>query len=169
MLMARCCICSFVAGAILAIGPSATILADSSSPHLAAYYDRQMAIIGGAVYAWKGSRAPRKLPLKNVVQVGVGREYYYALTGSGTLLGFVEEPRRPNVLMSGVARFAAGRDGVLAVKADGTLWWIERRSGRKYKIASNVATAAVGDGANYYNYPDRRLVRERQGTSRTIR
>ncbi|MDH3235093.1 MAG: hypothetical protein OEQ29_16360, partial [Alphaproteobacteria bacterium] len=144
------CICSVIAGAVFAVGPTAAVFADSSSPHLAAYYDRQMAIVGGAVYAWKGNRAPRKLPLKDVVQVGVGREYYYALTGSGTLLGFVEETPQLNVLMSGVAQFAAGRDGVLAIKADRTLWWIERRSGRKQKIASNVTTAAVGDGANYY-------------------
>lgn len=150
MLMARCCICSVVAGLILVVGLTARVLADSSSPHLAAYYDRQMAIVGGAVYAWRRNRVPRKLPLKGVVQVGVGREVYYVLTGSGTLLRFADEPWRPTVLMSGVARFASGGDGVLAVKADRTLWWVDRRSGSQRKIASNVAMAAVGDGANYY-------------------
>jgi len=66
------------------------------------------------------------------------------------LLGFQDDPERFETLMSGVATFAAGQDGVLAVKKDGTLWWVAGFAGEAIKIADDVATAAVGDGTNYY-------------------
>ena len=123
--------------------------ADSSSPLLAAYYDRQMAIVGGAVYAWEGVNAPRRLAFK-AAQVGVGRDTFYVLTEAGDLLAFRYDAAGTRTLASGVARFAAGDDGVLAIKSDGGLWWIQGGSGDPRRIADNVASAAVGDGANYY-------------------
>ncbi len=124
-------------------------LADSSSPLLAAYYDRQMAIIDRAVYVWTGNGTPKKTPFE-AVQVGVGRNTSYVLTAAGALLGFRGDPGRAVTLMRGVATFAAGQDGVLAIKKNGALWWIAGFAGDKRKIADDVATAAVGDGANYY-------------------
>ena len=123
--------------------------ADSSSPLLAAYYDRQMAIVNGAVYAWKGEEAPKRTPLE-AVQVGVGRSAYYALTGAGELLVYRDSLERPETLMTGVMKFAAGRSGVLAIKADGELWWIGEHAEDRARIATDVDSAAVGDGANYY-------------------
>jgi len=123
--------------------------ADSSSPLLAAYYDRQMAIVNGVVYAWKGEGAPKRTPLE-AVQVGVGRSANYALTGSGELLVYRDSLERPETLMSGIVKFAAGRSGVLAIKADGELWWIREPAGDRARIAADVDSAAVGDGANYY-------------------
>ena len=42
----------FVLGLFLALTSTHTASADSSSPLLAAFYDRQMAIINGVAYAW---------------------------------------------------------------------------------------------------------------------
>ena len=123
--------------------------ADSSSPRLAAYYDRQMAIVGDAVYAWEGAAAPKRLKTRGI-QVGVGRRFYYVLTDSGALRAFESQSAPPKNLMDGVVRFAAGRTGVMAVKRNGTLWWLERGSTKGRKVADGVASAAVGDGANYY-------------------
>ena len=93
------------------------MLADSSSPLLAAYYDRQMGIIGGVTYVWKGDDAPERLEI-NAVQVGVGRDTYYALDKSGRLLAWRHRLVRPATLMRGVAGFAAERSGVLAIKKE---------------------------------------------------
>ena len=152
MRMARCCICSVVAaGSLLTAGLATPAFADSSSPLLAAYYDRHMAIVAGRVYAWQGEDRPRRLPLQDVVQVGVGAETHYVLTSKSALLSFDRTSDRPKRVLTGVARFAAGRSGLLVIRSDaGALWWIPRRGGTHRKIASRVVAAAVGDGANYY-------------------
>ena len=81
MLMAARCISRFAGAVALLAGVNAAD-ADSSSPLLAAYYDRQMAIVGGEVYAWRGDDVPRKLGIKGA-QVGVGYRRFYVLTGTG--------------------------------------------------------------------------------------
>lgn len=143
------------AGAALlaALLTTAPVRADSSSPLLAAYYDRQMAIVGGKIYVWRGNAGPKPLTaisLTGAKQVGVGRDVYYVLSGDGVLRGIGDAPSRIRTLMEGVSRFAAGQSGVLAIKTDGALWWIEATSGNPRRIAADVAAAAVGDGANYY-------------------
>jgi len=138
-----------ICGLPLAAAAVAPAAADSSSPLLAAYYGRHMAIVEGTVYAWKGNNPPRQTPFK-AIQVGVGRDTYFVLTRNGVLLGFRDNFQKPVTLSADVARFAAGRSGVLAVKQDNTLWWIEGLSKDKRKIADGIAAAAVGDGANYY-------------------
>ena len=138
-----------VSSLLLGAVPVPPALADSSSPRLAAYYDRQMAIVGDAVYAWKGTAAPKRLKTRGI-QVGVGRRFYYVLTDDGALLAFESQSGLPRTLMDGVVRFAAGRSGVMAVKRNGTLWWLERGSTKGRMVAEGVASAAVGDGANYY-------------------
>lgn len=125
------------------------VRADSSSPLLAAYYDRQMAIVGDAVYLWQGDRKPTRLHL-SAIQVGVGDDISYVLTGDGALQGFRDDPSRRRTLMTGVMRFAAGDRGVLAIRQDKTLWWLADFGTHRHKIADGVITAAVGDGANYY-------------------
>lgn len=121
--------------------------ADSSSPQLAAYYDRQMAIVDQTVYAWQGRNAPSVVPLSGR-QVGVGRDRYYVLTASRELIALRKPDGPRTILMRGVARFAAGSSGVLAISNDHALWWMSGKS--KKRLADDVAAAAVGDGANYY-------------------
>ncbi|MGI9521626.1 MAG: hypothetical protein ACR2PG_08260 [Hyphomicrobiaceae bacterium] len=122
-------------------------LADSSSPKLAAYYDRQMAIVAGRVFAWKGREPPTVIPF-TARQVGVGRNRYYVLTNDGKLIVLRENGDQHAVLMHGIARFAAGDSGVLAIANDRVLWWLTGAT--KQRMADDVAVAAVGDGANYY-------------------
>jgi hypothetical protein len=137
-------------GALLfaTLTPMFPAAADSSSPLLAAYYDRQMAIIGQVAYGWQGTDHPQRVH-DEAVQVGVGRTSYYVLTTAGVLLKFAEASPKSRLVADGVARFAAGRTGVLAILKSGALWWFSM-DGDKRKIADRVATAAVGDSANYY-------------------
>lgn len=128
--------------------PATPAAADSSSPLLAAYYDRQMAIVGHVAYGWRGTDRPRRLD-DNALQVGVGRTNYYVLTTAGAVLKFGESSSKARRVVDGVARIAAGRTGVLAVLKSGALWWFAT-DGDKRKIADRAVTAAVGDGANYY-------------------
>jgi alpha-tubulin suppressor-like RCC1 family protein len=132
---------------LIALLISSPALADSSSPNLAAYYDRQMAIVGGQIYAWKGRNPPKAISV-TAHQVGVGRDRYYALTNNDDLLSFAENMDQHAVVMQGVARFSAGDSGVLAITNDRALWWLSGKT-RQF-IANNVAVAAVGDSANYY-------------------
>ncbi len=129
---------------VLSVGAA---LADSSSPNLAAYYDRQMAIVAGKVYAWTDRNPPVRVPIE-AVQVGVGRNKYYALTPAGELIAFGNTSGRRTMLMSGITRFAAGDSGVLAINRNGALWWLAGNG--KHLIGRDAVAAAVGDGANYY-------------------
>ena len=82
--------------------------------------------------------------------MGVGRDAYYVLALNGHLIRFREDPPRNQVLMTGIVRFAAGNSGGLAIARDGALWWIDSPGATSRKLAKNVVSAAVGDGANYY-------------------
>jgi len=110
---------------ILCIGlvPRIAALADSSSPLLAAYYDRQMAIVDGTAYGWAGENPPKRIA-SDAVQVGVGRQFYFVLDGSGVLRRFGDTARPPETIRTDVVSFAAGRSGVLAIGKDYALWWI---------------------------------------------
>lgn len=145
---ARCAFGFFLPAILVAIPPTPAT-ADSSSPLLAAYYDRQMAIVDGVAYAWQGNDKPEKVA-NDAIQVGVGRHAYYVLTRSGELLNIGGGATQPETIMPGVIRFAAGRSGVLAIKSDDTLWWAKQSAREPTRIAAGVAEAAVGDGANYY-------------------
>ena len=108
-----------------------------------------MAIVGGEVYAWRGEDAPRKLGIRGT-QVGVGYRRFYVLTAAGTLMQFRYIGARPQQMATGIAWFAAGETGVLAIDRGGVLWWIARGADHRERLATNVVRAAVGDGANYY-------------------
>lgn len=143
-------------GGVFALALVATIflsgraaLADSSSPRLAAYYDRQMAIVGGVAYGWEDGNTPKQIA-PEAVQVGVGRRFYYVLDHSGVLRRFRDARRPAEVVRNDVATFAAGRSGVLAIGKDHALWWIAADNAERRLIANDVAAAAVGDSANYY-------------------
>ena len=145
-----------ILAAVLALGlglPCAPALADSSSPLLAAYYDRFMAISSGFTYTWVGDGAPSGVG-KKVRQVDVGRGKYYALTNDGVLWGSrrigAHGEMLGDILMRDVTRFSAGRTGVLAIRNDGGLWWRAADAAVAQKIADDVVHAAVGGSANYY-------------------
>ena len=144
-------------GLVLAASGTGKAVADSSTPLLASYYDRHMAICGGDAYEWSGDGKP-KPSLRDVVQVGVGRNDSYALSRDGRLHGWSADFRKAEVLLDAVDSFAAGDSGVLAIRKDGTLWsagrasdgWPGRGPSEIAPIASNVRAASVGDGTNYY-------------------
>jgi len=123
--------------------------ADSSSPLLAAYYDRQMAIIGGNTYAWRGDGTPQQIPYR-ATQVGVGDDSNYFLTEDGTLLRFDNDNfSKPRILKMNILRFFAGDTGALVIDKSDTLWWFASGTRKAQKISNDVKIAAVGDGANY--------------------
>ena len=130
---------------LMSVAPAS---ADSSSPLLATYYDRQMAIVGQVAYGWQDTDRPRRI-YDDAVQVGVSRTNYYVLRTGGALLKFNDASPKSRRVADSVARFAAGPTGVLAILKTGALWWFARDGGKR-KIADAVATAAVGDSANYY-------------------
>ncbi|MFO1303973.1 MAG: hypothetical protein U1F54_09590 [Burkholderiales bacterium] len=144
-----------MAAAVLA--PPAAF-ADSSTPRLAAYYERQLAICDGNAYAWTGRAAPA-LAVRGAVAVGVGREDAYALTGDGRLLTWRDDPAAAQVVLAEVASFAAGDSGVLAIRNDGSLWHAERARGKftTARVADRARAASVGDGTDYYVAGDGRL------------
>ncbi len=133
----------------LVVSCGAPALGDSSSPLLAAYYDRQMAIVGGNVYAWRGDNPLQKMRVQGV-QVAVGHRRYYVLTPKGTVLVFKHPHNQPNKMLRDVVRFAAGQQGILGIDRAGTLWARSRPQFKKRRLAAQVKTAALGDGTNYY-------------------
>ena len=150
----KCALLGIPLGLLLVIQFVFPAMGDSSSPLLAAYYDRQMAILDGVVYGWRGADRLKKLPIgikqDEAKQVGVGRHSFYILTRGGKLIRFREDPPRRVDLVTGIARFAAGNSGVLATATGGNLFWIDNADNKGRKIAEDVVLAAVGDGANYY-------------------
>lgn len=127
---------------------SAPAQADSSSPDLASYYDRHMALVGGVALGWTGRGEPQRM-LAGAVQVGVGRAAYFALRADGTLMTWNETPDNPRTLMSGVTTFAAGESGWFAIDRAGVLWH-DTIDTPPRRVADNVVAACIGDGADYY-------------------
>jgi alpha-tubulin suppressor-like RCC1 family protein len=123
-------------------------LADSSGPALASYYERHMALRDGVAYGWTGRGAPRVL-LRDVAQVGVGKEAWFALRRDGTLLTWADDPTAARTLMSGVERFAAGDSGWFAIDRGGALWHAAGRAAPT-RVAEGVVDACIGDSADYY-------------------
>jgi alpha-tubulin suppressor-like RCC1 family protein len=122
--------------------------ADSSHPSLASYYERHMALVEGVAYGWIGRGEPRELS-SGVVQVGVSKDAYFALRADGVLVTGSDLVRTQTVLMRGVANFAAGASGWFAIDQAHVLWQGVGR-GAPLRVAENVATASVGDSADYY-------------------
>ena len=121
--------------------------ADGSNGELAAYYDRNLALINGVVYDWTGDSAPRRAR-EGVVQVGVGRDAY-ALLDNGDLVTWSAAPERAARLRQHVASFAAGRSGWCALDHNRTLW--NGTGGTEpRRVADGVIAACIGDGSDYY-------------------
>lgn len=140
---------------LLHMSPS---IADSTGPLLAAYYDDYLALCAGTVFEWRTGEMPRPT-ITGMRQVGVGKRMRYGLQDDGSLLAWSDNPAAPQVLIDRVRQFHAGLTGLLVIRYDASLWHVETRrlpvigeSGFETprRLADNVATASVGDGANYY-------------------
>ena len=126
--------------------------ADSSKRELASYYERHMALADGVAYAWLGRGAPRAVQ-SGVVEVGVSEHAYFALRADGSLISGADLGKAAQTLMRGVASFAAGATGWFAIDSDGVLWHATASAAAgaaPLRIADNVLTACIGDGADYY-------------------
>lgn len=131
--------------------------ADSTSPRLAAYYDLKMLLCDQTAYQWRGSDRPQRAA-EGVTQVGVGRDASYVLTTSGRLLTLREELDEKQEILDQVIWFAAGRTGVFAARADGTLiylarsesWFGEGQLVQTKRVGASIVTASIGDSADYF-------------------
>jgi len=134
-----------------------TVSADSSSPRLAAYYERKLLVCEKMAYQWQGRDTP-ELVAEDVVQVGVGRDASYILTSNGQLLGWQNSPSDKTQLLDQVLWFAAGRSGIFAVRTDNALWHLGRSESwfgegdvaKPVKIAPDVSAASIGDSTDYF-------------------
>jgi len=141
---------------ILSVG---TAYADSTSPRLAAYYERKMLLCGETAYQWSGANLPQPVA-ENIKQVGVGRDASYVLTTSGQLLAWIDEPTDNKEILDQVEWFAAGRTGIFAGRSDGALTYLARPKSwlgegdvtRQDKTATAAIAASIGDSANYFVY-----------------
>ncbi|HET9820312.1 MAG TPA: hypothetical protein VFQ16_00660 [Burkholderiaceae bacterium] len=137
------------AAAGLAMNLPSTSHADASRADLASYYERHMALRDGVAHGWRGRAAPRAL-LRDVVQVGVGKDAWFALRRDGTLVTWDGDAAAARTLMGGIARFAAGDSGWFAIDRAGTLWHGRVDGGPPARIAEGVVDACIGDSADYY-------------------
>lgn len=130
--------------------------ADASAPMLASYYARHMVLRDGVAYGWAGQGAPARLR-GGVRQVGVGRDEAYALLDDGRLLRWRDDPAQAEMLMAGVAWFAAGQSGWFAADAAAVLWYGSGAQPLPQRVAEGVIAACIGDSADYYIGADGRL------------
>ena len=131
--------------------------ADSTSPRLAAYYDRKMLVCDQTAYQWSGDNNPRPVA-ENIVQVGVGRDASYALTQTGRLVTWEDDSDESQEVLDQVIWFAAGRSGVFAARSDGTFVYVARPKNwfgegdlfQPEKIGTSIVAASIGDSADYF-------------------
>ena len=123
--------------------------ADSSGPQLAAYYDRHMALLDGVAYGWIGGGQPRRMRA-GARQVGVSKDAFFALLDDGRLITWDDAPDAATTLMPGVAAFASGQSGWFAIDRARVLWRGGSTLPTPQRVADEVASACIGDGADYY-------------------
>lgn len=134
---------------LLIVMSAITAHADSSSPALASYYERHMALEGDVAFGWTGREPPRRLRA-GVAQVGVSRDAWFALLVDGSLVTWTAAPDAPTTLMRGVRKFAAGASGWFAIDVAGTLWHGTDTGAAPKRVAEAVVDACIGDSADYY-------------------
>lgn len=129
--------------------------ADSTSPRLAAYYDLKMLLCNRTAYQWRGRNRPTAVA-NEIIQVGVGYKTSYVLTTSGRLLAWRIGASEKQEILDQVSWFVAGRTGVFAARSNGTLDYVARPKNwsgtavRLERIGTAIATASIGDSANYF-------------------
>jgi hypothetical protein len=135
-----------LAGLVSATPPA---LADSSGPQLASYYQHHMALLDGVAHGWIGRAEPRRM-LAGVIQVGVGRDAFFALRANGELITWRSAPEPATLLMRNVARFAAGASGWFAIDRAAVLWHGTRDLPAARRVTDDVIDACIGDSADYF-------------------
>jgi hypothetical protein len=128
---------------------SAPAFADSSGPQLASYYERHMALLDGVAYGWTGRGQPVRMRA-GTRQVGVSQEAYFALQNDGRLFSWGEAPDSASLLMPGVGAFASGQSGWFAIDPAQVLWQGGGKLPAPRRVAEDVASACIGDSADYY-------------------
>ena len=132
-----------------AIMSSTPSLADSSGPQLASYYDRHMALQGGVAYCWVGRGVPTRMRA-GATQVGVSQDAFFALQDDGRLVTWRDTPDAATSLMPSMLAFACGQSGWFAIDRAQVLWQGGGTRPVPQRIADDVATACIGDSADYY-------------------
>lgn len=143
--------------AIELLGGRGASYADSTSPRLAAYYDRKMLLCGQTAFQWHGNDDPKAVA-EEVSQVGVGRDASYVLTRAGRLLTWEDEPAEAREVLDQVHSFVAGRSGVFAARTDDTFvylarpksWFGEGDLVQPEKVGTSIVAASIGDSADYF-------------------
>ena len=147
--------------------------APGSGARLASYYARHHVLLDGTAYTWR-DQGRAVAALSGLVQVGASQDAWYALRGNGELVRWAGEPAQrqttataaavtPVVLMRGVRRFACGQSGWFAIDAHQALWYAAAGGNSANdtvaptRVATDVATACIGDSADYYITRDGRL------------
>lgn len=123
--------------------------AHAATASLAAFYDRNMAIIGGVAYGWDAQEAPRPM-LPDCRAVGVSKDAFFALRMNGELVTWRDDAARATRLMAGVQAFATGVSGWFAIDDEGGLWHAISAADAPARVAHDVVAACIGDGADYY-------------------
>ncbi|MBL8327115.1 MAG: hypothetical protein JNJ89_19375 [Rubrivivax sp.] len=131
--------------------------ADASGRALGSYYARHITLAGGQAFVWEGSEAPRAAwrTLADLVQAGASQRAWYLLRAQGDLLRSADAGEAaPRLLMRGAVSFAAGQSGWFALDAAAALWYGATPGGAAdaapVRLAAEVATACIGDSADYY-------------------
>lgn len=133
----------------LVLMSSTPALADASSPQLASYYERHMVLQDGVAYGWLGRGRPARMRA-GARRVGVSEDAYFALLDDGRLINWGESPDFAITLMQGVASFSSGQSGWFAIDHARVLWHGGRMLPAPRRVADDVATACIGDSADYY-------------------
>lgn len=128
---------------------STLALADSSGPQLASYYERHMVLLDGVACGWMGRGLPVRMRA-GARQVGVSEDAYFALLNDGRLISWGETPDSAITLMLDVVSFASGQSGWFAIDRAQVLWHGGDMLPAPRRVADDVATACVGDSADYY-------------------
>jgi alpha-tubulin suppressor-like RCC1 family protein len=115
-----------------------------------------MALVDGVAYGWVGRHQPRRMQV-GVVQVGVGKDTYFALMADGSLITWSDASEAATPLMQGVASFAAGDSGWFAIDRASVLWQGNGTAEPPRRVAEDVIAACIGDGADYYITRDGKL------------
>ncbi|MCE9657678.1 MAG: hypothetical protein K8R60_03895 [Burkholderiales bacterium] len=123
--------------------------ADSSCPQLASYYERHMALLDGVAYGWVGRGPPMRMRA-GARQVGVSKDAFFALLDDGRLITWDEAPDAATNVMPGVATFASGQSAWFAIDRAHALWRGGGTLPAPQRVADEVATACICDGADYY-------------------
>lgn len=116
---------------------------------VAVYGDHRLALVSGAVYAWRDAAPPRVL-WRGAIQVAAGPTRAFALDDRRRVLVWQAGADEPEVWLDETVWIAAGPASLLAIRCDGSLWERADAAPGWAQIADAAVHAAPGDGTDYY-------------------